>query len=275
MKNTYDILAAGSLMVDILAADLSNISEPSKLTYATTDFMEKIGGHPVDVVIDLAKLGINPKKLAIIGVVGGNKDDFFANYILSTIKKYGITTKFIKKIPNKRTGKNIVLEVKGEDRRFHISPGANRKLNPQDIIEFLRRYKPKIFSARPCYTGMDKCMKEIFRTAGSETLKIIDICKPYKIRWDEILPALEYVDIFHGNEHETKGITGKKNLDDSIKSLLDKGLELIFITRGNEGKAELCTCEGTIIKQMPFDAKSYVPEREALDATGCGDAFCA
>lgn len=270
----YELITVGSLMTDILAADLPRISEPTSVTYAETDFRERIGGHPIDACIDLVKIGFNPKKLAVIGVVGGEKDDTFAKFILDTIKSYKITTKFIKKIPGRMTGKNIILEVKKEDRRFHISPGANQKLDPSYIMEVLEKYKPKIFSARPCYTGMDFHMEQIFKTAGEQTVKMIDICKPYKAKWKDIMPALKYVDIFHGNDKEVKSMTGKNNLEDAIKVVLDYGVKAVFITKGDKGNATLIT-EKMEISQPSFDAKPYVKKGEAIDGTGCGDAFCA
>ena len=172
------------------------------------------------------------------------------------------------------TGKNIILEVKKEDRRFHISPGANQKLDPSYIMKVLKKYKPKIFSARPCYTGMDFHMEQIFKTAGEQTVKMIDVCKPYKAKWKDILPALKYVDIFHGNDQEVKSMTGKNNIEDAIKVVLDYGVKAVFITKGDKGNTTLVT-EKLEISQPSFDAKSYVKKGDAIDGTGCGDAFCA
>ena len=222
----------------------------------------------------MVKIGFDPDKVAVIGVVGKEKDDMFAKFVMDTIKSYKITTRFIKKIPGRRTGKNMILEVKGEDRRFHISPGANLELDPDYIQKILKEYKPKIISARPCYTGMDFHMEPIFKAAGEQTVKMIDVCKPYKAAWEDILPALRYVDIFHGNDKEAKCLTGKNSAEDAIKVMQDYGVKAIFITRGDQGNSTLVT-EKMEISQPHFDARPYIEKGEAIDATGCGDAFCA
>lgn len=272
VANNYEIMITGSLMVDTVAADLEKISDSGEVTYTKTSFKKRVGGHPHNVIVDLAKLRCDPGKLAVIGAVG---EDELGDYICNIFREYNITTDFIQKFKGKETGQNIILQATGEDRRFHIFPGANLDLEPKHVIESIQQYKLKILSARPGYTGMDKEIKNIFKALGNNTVKLLDVMRPYDLEWSDVFPALGYTDIIHGNEGEIKGLAGKKNLDDAIKNILSMGVKAVFVTRGGEGKAILQTREGVKIEQMPFDAYPYISERETLDMTGCGDAFCA
>jgi len=268
----YDVMAAGSLMVDTILSGLAMISKPGEVTHLNIAPVDVIGGQPHNIVVSLVKLGYDPKKLAVLGTVG--KDDY-GERIYNLFEKYDLTTEFIKRETGEKTGRNIIIEEIASDRRFHCYMGANKLFDVEFAVEFLQQYRPKIFASKPYYTGNYKDTEEVFKSASNETLTLLDIRKTEEAGKKNILSALKYVDIVHGNEEEVRDLTGEDIIKDGIESILGRGVKVIFVTRDGEGKTTLQTREGIQINQNPFDSNQYIPEGASIDETGCGDAFCA
>ena len=255
------VLACGTIMTDILVVELSKIAEPGEMIYLDRETEARIGGHPVNVAIDLIKLRINPKEIGVVAAIGKG---LFGNYVKKIIKNHGFQT-FLKKIEKVDTGKNVILEIKGEDRRFHLDPGANLYLDADFTKKIIKEQRPKVFCIRPGYTGLDLQVAEIF-SGIKKSLVFLDICRPYKKPWTYILPALKYVNVVHCNEEEAINATATKNINEAVETFLKNGIEIITITFGKNG-AKLFTAD-LKISQSGFDVNS-------IDSTGCGDAFCA
>lgn len=258
------VLAVGTIMIDILAVELEKIAQPGEVVYLDREIEVHIGGHPIDVGIDLIRLGANPREIGVVAAIGKG---FFGNYAKKIIRKYKVRS-FLQKIKRKGTGTNLILEKKGEDRRFHPYPGANWYLNPEFVKRIIRKYSPKIFCVRPGYSGIDLDLEEIFEEVkAKDCLLFLDIMQSHPQRpAGFLLPLFHYVDIVHCNEKEAMINTGKDNLKSALKEMLKRGVKVILLTKGNKG-AELIT-EGFRILQPQFETKT-------IDATGCGDAFCA
>jgi sugar/nucleoside kinase (ribokinase family) len=258
------VLACGTIMTDILSVGLERIAEPGEIVYLEREAEARIGGHPIDVGIDLVKLGFNPREVGVIAAVGTG---LFGNYVKKIIKRYKIRA-FWQEIEKIDTGKNIVLEKKGEDRRFHIDPGANWYLDPEFVKSQIKEHSPKIFCVRPGYSGIDLYLEEIFREVKAQnSFLFLDIMEFHPARPREILlPFFHYADAVHCNEKEIMVNTGKENPEEALREILRRGVKVIFLTRGERG-AEILTRDFRI-SQPKFDV-------EAVDTTGCGDAFCA
>ncbi len=259
-----EVLSCGTIMADILAVALDKIAEPGEVVYLEREIKTRIGGHPINVGIDLIKMGADPQKIGIIAALGKG---MFGNYTKKIISEYKIQT-FFQEIENTDTGKNIILELEGEDRRFHIDPGANWYLDPKFVKKKIRELSPKFFCVRPGYCGIDLYLKEIFKEVKNQnSFLFLDIMKPHPKRPKNfVFPVLNFVDAIHCNEREAMIITSKPNPEKAVKELLRQGVKTIFLTKGKKG-AELIT-DNFQITQPGFKVKT-------IDATGCGDAFCA
>ena len=84
--------------------------------------------------------------------------------------------------------------------------------------------------------------------------------------FDLIAPALAYTDYLLPNEEQVLGFTGAEDLDDGCRRLLDAGAGLLAVTCGADGSS-VVSPEGT--EQVPAFGV------DAVDTTGCGDAFSA
>lgn len=258
------VLAAGTIMVDILAVELARIADPGEVIYLDREVEVRIGGHPIDVGIDLVKLGLSPQEIGVVAAVG---EGLFGDYVKRIIKQYRLQA-FLQEVAKTDTGKNIVLESKGEDRRFHIDPGANWYLAPEFVKGKIRELSPKVFCVRPGYSGIDLKLEEVFQEAKAQnSFLFLDTMKFHPKRPRELLlPLFHYVDAVHCNPQEAMVNTGKDDPEEALKEILRRGAKVVFLTKGGQG-AELITQELRITQ--PGFRVNFV------DATGAGDAFCA
>lgn len=257
------VLTTGMVVVDFLAVELEKIAQPGELIYAPEGIVSRVGGGPANVVIDIAKVGphINPRELGVISAIG---KDVFGDLIKNFIGYHGIRT-FFQRTNKAETGKDLILTVKGEDRRFHLDPGANLYLDPAHVKKILTALKPKVFYIRPGYSGIDLALTSILKKEKN-TYVLLDVCRPYNKPWNYILPIIPHVNAVHCNDREIMKITNKNSLEKAIKDLIQRGAKIVFCTLGEKG-AWLST-KNTKIHQSAFKVKS-------IDPTGCGDAFCA
>ena len=256
IKKFMIVLTCGFLVVDIIAADIPRIALPGEVIF--TPIHLEVGGHPANVAIDLRKLGL--KEIGVVGTIG---EDLFGDYIENILKNYGINTSLQRKAEIATTS-NMILVVKGEDRRFHLNPGASLHLDPNFVRNILNKSRPKIFYSATGITGIDLEIHSILKE--TDCLTFLDLVKPYNKDWDFILPALKYVDIFHCNELEAIEITGELDINLSLKKLINFGPKVVIVTGGSQG-ARLIN-KNIEISQKPFKVKT-------VDPTGAGDAFSA
>ena len=258
------VLAAGTIMADILAVEMEEIADPGEVVYLDREVEIRIGGHPIDVGIDLVKLGLPPQEIGVIAAVG---QGLFGDYVKKIVEQYGLQACW-QEIEKVDTGKNIILEKKGEDRRFHIDPGANWYLDPELVEGKIRELSPKIFCLRPGYCGIDLQLEELLREAEAQnSFVLLDIMQLHPQRPKGLLlPLFHYADAVHCNPKEAMVNTGKNDLEEALNEILRRGASAIFLTKGGEG-AELIT-PVLRIRQPGFRV-------DFVDATGAGDAFCA
>ncbi len=253
-------LAVGTIMVDILAVGLDAVASPGEVVYTTVD--TRLGGHPIDVAIDLVDLGRSPDSVAVAAAVGRGP---FGSFVRDALAPYGFRT-YLQDVEEEDTGRNMVLEVTGEDRRFHLDPGANWWLRSDHVMAAIDEWRPDLLTVRPGYSGIDLHLAEILAPL-TDVVVMLDLMKPHPDRpVDYVSPALRLADIVHCNEREALINTGATTLDEAVKVFLDAGVRLVLVTSGEQGAHAFA--EGRRVSQAPFEV-------DTVDATGCGDAFCA
>jgi len=259
------VTCAGILVADIIAADLPKISAPGELTFAPKGIEVHLGGHCGNVSIDLRKLGLRSGDISSIGAVGY---DIFGDFIENELKKHGVIT-HLQRVPNVGTSKDIILVVRGEDRRYHVDSGANLFLNPDFVLSVLSEELPLIFYAGGVgFTGsFDDRLPEVLRKAKDlGSLTFLDPVTPYMREWRFLIPAIKWTDIFHCNAYEAEQITGRKNLYDACEDLIKMGAGMVIISMGDKGLIART-------KENMFELPAFkVP---TVDPTGAGDALCA
>jgi hypothetical protein len=258
------ISTCGIAVADLIASDLPQIADVGKVVFTPNPIELRIGGHPCNVSIDLLQMGLAGSEISTIISVG---KDVFGEFIQRTLMGKGINSHVYK--ARAPTSKNLILVVKGEDRRFHIDVGANLFLDPAYVLSILRKDRPSIFYIGA--TGMlgifDDELPYVCQEAKSlGSIVFSDIISPYKRNWEYIIPSFKWTDIFHCNAVEASYITGRKDPREAARAIVDMGVKVCLVTMGKKG---LVAKIGEVELSMP----SF--KVQVVDPTGAGDAFSA
>ncbi|HIE14062.1 TPA: carbohydrate kinase family protein [Candidatus Bathyarchaeota archaeon] len=259
------VTCAGILVADIIASGLPKVSGPGEVVFTDRPIELHIGGHAANVSVDLLKLGLEKGTVSAIGAIG---NDIFGTYIKEILERYGVVC-HLQNIGSSGTSKDMILVVKGEDRRYHVDIGANWYLDQNHVQKFLLKEKPKIFylGGAGLLGSLDENLSEILKFAKDiECLTFLDPVAPYRHDWRIFVPALEWTDIFHCNNIEAEKITGKINPVEAAQRLLKWGTKLVLISLGAKGL--IASLKRRTIKMPAFK----VP---VVDPTGAGDALCS
>ncbi|MGQ9513854.1 MAG: carbohydrate kinase family protein [Thermoproteota archaeon] len=261
--SSLQLTAVGVIVADIIAAELPKVASPGELVVLPRTIELHIGGHPANITIDLVNLGQEGNSLKAVGAVG---EDIFGNFVLDTLSSKGIRTSISRYKVG--TTKNVILVVRGEDRRFHVEPGASWELKADEVIATLEEEPPKIFyvvsgMCRDVDSKLDKIMS---RASDLGCITFLDVITALGIDWGFIRDAMKYSDIFHCNTLELLNLTGIQDFNSSIEKVLNLGVKLMLLTDGERGA--YAVDREKRVAQPAFRVKS-------IDPTGAGDAFCA
>ncbi|MEM2901995.1 MAG: carbohydrate kinase family protein [Candidatus Bathyarchaeia archaeon] len=259
------VTCLGLIVVDLIASGIPNVAEPGKLVLVESGIKVKIGGHCANVSIDLRKLGVKRRGVSAIGAVG---IDMLGDFAEKELARFGIVS-HVQRVLEAETSKNMILVVRGEDRRFHFDPGANLHVDFDEAGRVIFKESPEWL-----YVGLIGLNEEI-------DLKIIKLLKRVrrmgvKTILDTIMPPTGgdvlikrfkgLVDILHCNGLEAQALTGESHAEEAVKRLLRGGITLPVVTLGGGG---LIAGFRELLIQMP------VFQVRVVDPTGAGDAFCA
>ena len=255
------VLCVSVLVLDILAVDLPKVADPGELVIVRRGIEVHLGGHAANISRDLRRLGLPRGDVGVVGAVG---QDFFGDFVEDTLKKSHVITHLqrVKGIP---TGKNVILVVKGEDRRFHSQSGPAP--TPQYVAFVLERQKPRVFYAGT--TGimgkldysLENTLKEAKRM-GCTTL--VDPVVPHDHGWNYLNRALRWVDIFHSNDVEAASFTGETDPEDALEVVMDKGVGIAIVSLGERG---------VLARSRRYKVRIPAFRVPTVDPTGAGDAF--
>ncbi len=254
------VLCVSVLVLDILAVDLPKVADPGEEITSTKSIEVHLGGHAANISINLRNLGMRNGDVGIIGAVG---DDVFGNLIEKELKKKSIVT-YLQKIKGATTCKNMILVVKGEDRRFHTELCPVPEVN--QVFSILEKETPEVFYAGTTgiMDGFDTKLKDIFRKAKElGCITFIDPVIPHH-SWDYLHGVLKWVDIFHSNDIEAINFTKKDNIEEALNQILRKGVGMGIITLGNRG---------LLAANQEYKIRMPAFKVQAIDPTGAGDAF--
>jgi sugar/nucleoside kinase (ribokinase family) len=257
------LIVCGIAVVDIIAHGLSKIAKPGELVF--TPIQLCAGGHACNVSLDLVQIGVPKHRISVVFAVG---NDVLGDYLQQSLENAGLSPS-IQRVEEAPTSKDLILVRRGEDRRFHVDPGANMYLDPEFIMEVLKKQRPTLFYIGG--VGMlkrldDRLVAVLKQAKVLGALTFVDVVAPYKKSWDFLTPALEWVDILHCNDIELKAMMKKDGLEDALLEMRELGVRFSIVTMGKKGL--LARLSKTEIVMPSFEV-------EEIDPTGAGDAFCS
>ncbi|MCJ7508592.1 MAG: carbohydrate kinase family protein [candidate division Zixibacteria bacterium] len=256
-----DVVCLGRAVIDVMAKPIENM--PIKGEGCLVEFLEiHPGGSAVNTAIALAKLGINP---AIIGVVG---KDFFGDFLIKALIKEGVDIQFLRRTTKSNTSSSFVMISQDGERSFFHYIGANSMVTPSivdfSLLDGVKMLHVAPINLMPSFKGeeavgiMAKAKKSGLITSIDTTHNLDEI--------EFIRSCLKYTDIFLPNYNEAKKISGKESLREISENLLAIGTRLVVIKMGDRG----CYLRN---KKVEMFVPGY--QVNAVDTTGAGDAFVA
>lgn len=234
-------------------------------------FFKAPGGAPANVAVGLAKLGVSS---GFIGKVG---DDPFGVFLRNTLTSNAVDTQYLISGCGVRTTLAFVATRSDgqKDITFYRNPGADILLEPNEIDT---NY---IISAQLFHYGSVSLSHSPSREA---TIKAIDTAKEAGLfmsydpnlrlmLWDDPKDAKRWIwevmpraDVAKLAEEEWEFITDTSDLAKGSQKILDVGVKLVVVTRGERG----CYYDNG-------HSRGYVDgfKVDVTDPLGAGDGFVA
>ena len=258
-----DCLSVGILVADHGCAPIERVPAAGELILA--DHLSlSIGGCASNAAVDLARVGV---RVAVVGSVGR---DVFGRYIVETLADGGVDTSSVRELAGVGTSGTLIVNVRGQDRRFIHTVGANARFTAADIpLERVR-------GAKILYVGgyllmpslLPEELAEVFRQArrwGVTT--VLDVVLPGAgDHWSRLAPVLTETDVFLPNTDEAAAITGLADPRAQAERFLSAGAGTAVIT---------CGGEGTVLAAQGLRLQAGVFPTQYVGGTGAGDAFDA
>jgi sugar/nucleoside kinase (ribokinase family) len=258
-----DVLSVGLVVADHVCAPVDHLPAAGELV-TTEDMILSIGGGASNVAVDLRKMNCS---VAISAAVG---DDAFGRIVRDMLAEQGVDVSHLRVLPKRPTSQTLIVNVRGQDRRFIHLIGAYGDYRAEDIpLDAARRAKVLYvgyFLLMPALTaeGLIPVFDEV-RQAGGKVVVDIAIGGPgdHAAKLERLLP---HVDVFTPNQDEAAVILGERDPLKQAEVFHRMGAATVIITMGQSGSV-------LVSKDLKLKAGSYAVE--FVDGSGGGDAFCA
>ncbi len=257
------VVCAGVLVADHLCTPIDHLPAAGELVMAA-DLVLNIGGCASNAAMVLAKLGV---RASICGRVG---NDVFGRFVADTLAQAGVDVTGLALDPNRATSQTLIVNVKGQDRRFIHSFGANAGLTATDLDPLLARNPRVVYvGGYLILPGLNAlALADRFRTIRANGgITVLDVCTPGPADYLEHLrPILSETDVFLPNTDEAALILGETDPVRQARVFHAMGARRVVIT---------CGSKGAVVISDGLKARLGTYPIEFVDGTGGGDAFDA
>lgn len=263
MEDAAPVICAGVVVADHVCTPIHHLPKAGELV-AADDLFLSVGGCASNAAVDLARLGVRSR---VCGRVG---NDVLGRFVRETLDSHGVDTSGLGTDPTRSTSQTLIVNVRGEDRRFVHSFGANGGFSVEDL-DALIEPRPAVL-----YLGGYLIMSSIdpqllgdrfARLRAKGTLVVLDVATPGRGDYVPLLkPVLPHTDVFLPNTDEAALILGERDPIRQAEAFRAMGARRVVITLGDEG----CIAISEHLRvhlgvfPMPF-----------VDGSGGGDAFDA
>lgn len=261
-----DVLCVGELLVE-LVSQKNNVSLED-----APGFIKAPGGAPANVAVALQRLG-----LLSAGFIGKVGDDPFGRFLRRELQQAGVDTQFLLIDAHARTTAVYVAvwEDGHKDLCFYRNPGADALLRSAEFNE-------SIFAgARGFHYGSITLIEE---PAAAAQRKLIALAQQQDLfisydpnyrptLWPDVAQArrvireaFQYAHLAKVSWEEWEVASGYPDLARGVRAILDRGVELLVISRGAQGAIATNGNYRIDVPAFPI---------EVVETTGAGDAFMA
>lgn len=267
MPNTpakkYDCLCTGIVVADHICEPIDHLPAEGELVLSTKMSLAT-GGCAANVAVNLVKLG---RQAAVVGRIGR---DVFGRFVRESLGERGVDCSHLVESSTADTSGSFIVNVRGQDRRFIHTTGANAELSGSEISDELLGDCRAVYLGGYCLSDMPppENVAVLFRRAREAgVLTVLDVAIPGQADyWPRLRPVLPFTDVFLPNNDEAKMITGHDDPRAQATEFSLAGAKTVIITRGNSGAVLLDS-------NSLYRADRYPVE--FVDGTGSGDAFAA
>lgn len=258
------VVCAGVVVADHISSPIDHVPEPGELVAADRLVVE-LGGCASNVAMNLSRMSIHPTR--ICGRVG---KDMFGRMISERLQSAGVNVASLATDDQEMTSQTLILNVRGQDRRFVHSFGANRRLSIDDIDAAIAS-PPKVFylGGYLILPGLDPSdlAQRLAWLRGQGTLTMLDVATPGPADYlPSLTPVLPHVDVFLPNTDEARLILDEPDPRKQAEEFRKLGASRVVITLGKDGS--ISVSDDLKVKLGAFPV-------EFVDGTGGGDAFDA
>jgi len=247
-----DILVVGSLNMDLVVR-VPRFPAPGE-TISGGDLVLIPGGKGANQAVAAARLGAN---VAMLGRVGS---DVFGQALLENLAQNRVDVSRVRCDAAATGTATIIVDAHGQN-SIVLSPGANGKVTPDDVIDLPDANTLLLQFEIPSETVLSTAQQ-----AREKGMRVIVNPAPAR-EMDKAL--LKSVDVLVPNETELSLLTGATVTDiasaeAAARMLMMQGAGMVIVTRGEHGSL-------AVTKSGHYMIPSF--KMNVVDTTAAGDAF--
>jgi sugar/nucleoside kinase (ribokinase family) len=255
-------IAMGVHVVDVLARPVEAIPE-GQGGQLVDEIRITAAGSAGGTAVTLAKLGAQVRSAGAIGT------DALGDVLLDLLGRHGIDTSLLVRRDAVQTSASVLpIRPDGSRPAFHVI-GANGTYNSADAPWEAIAAATHLHLGAPEFMGGEEAARILSFAREHGVVTSADILAPgdqAAMIADWIAPALEHLDYLLPNDEQALALGGGDDLVAACRALVDRGVGCVAATRGADGAVVV---DAETVEQVPAFAV------EAVDTTGCGDAFSA
>jgi sugar/nucleoside kinase (ribokinase family) len=258
-----DCLCTGILFADVACSPIDHVPEAGELV-APDRIQLALGGCASNTALDLARLGLR------VGASGCVGRDVFGQFIIDQLAAGGVDTGGIHRLDDIHTACTMIINVRGQDRRFIASPGANTLFRVDHIpTQWVKRAKIIYIGGYLMLLALEtREMVDLLRDARRGGTKVLlDVVGVAdRESFDRVALMLPETDVFLPNDDEAAALTGLSDPLRQAERFRQAGAGTVVITQGERGS--LLVGDGVRLRATAYPSNF-------VSGTGSGDAFDA
>ena len=222
------------------------------------------GGKSANQAAAAARIGAH---VQLFGAVGSDPN---ADFLLGQLGNAGVDTSQVMTVPGPSGTTVITVDAQGENTIVY-SPGSNAKVD----VDYAHRSQKALTSAKVlglCLESPIETVTEAARMGHEAGMTVLLNDSPF--RADLPSDLIAYSDLILVNEHEMAQLLGidepedgdwtKADWDRTNQTMQDFGFRRAIVTLGGEG---------SMVLDQGKNYRIHAVKVDAVDTTGCGDAF--
>jgi len=263
IKNYVVVIGSSNMDFNIYSERLPKPSE----TVTGGKFKQFLGGKGANQSVASVRSGSDTIFIAKVG------SDSYGEQMILQLKNEGINTDYILKDLEESSGIAFIMIDKDGENMISVAPGANTKLNPEEI----QKYADLIKASKSLIVQMEisiETIKEVFSIASKgDTIKILNPA-PLKHIPVEILKNIDIIIPNEGEIIRLNSLLGfgispynrEENIVQISRNISSLGVKNVITTLGSKG---------SLIYQSEKDEWTKIPafKVQAVDTVGAGDCF--